>query len=82
MGYFTAHLREVGESYAEHMTHAGWYGWRMLTCGLACLVHAACPWWFQATASKCIRALYSHMAKRGRQPAQALEESVWLEYQI
>ena len=80
MRFFTRHLNDVNEGYFEHMGHAGWYGWRMLCAGFACIAHATCPFMFQETASKCIRELYDHMAKRGRH--DELEEDVWLEFNI
>lgn len=81
MTVFTAHLREVDETYTQHMKHAGFYGWRMTICGLACLIHAVAPFAFQQTASKCIRQLYSHMANRGRHVEQS-NEHVWMEFNI
>lgn len=80
MTFLNQHLKDVDESYGEHMSHASWYGWRMLIAGIACLAHALCPFLFQETASKCIRQLYDHMAKRGRH--NELEEEVWLEFNI
>lgn len=61
---FTRHPREVGESYAEHMRHAGGFGLRMTLGGLCCLVHAVLPFLFVHTASNTMRALHKTMTGR------------------
>ena len=60
------HLDEVGETYSEHMIHAGSYGLTLLVAGVACLVHAVLPFLFETTGSRAIRTLHSRMAIRGR----------------
>jgi hypothetical protein len=64
----TRHLEEVGESYGEHFATAGAFGLRMIGGGLACLVHAAFPFWFQHKGSETIRRLHGTMAKRADKP--------------
>jgi hypothetical protein len=61
---FTDHPREVGESYGQHMAHAGWYGFALIGAGLACLVHAVLPFVFVNTGSNAIRRLYGRLTRR------------------
>ena len=73
------HLDEVGETYGEHMIHAGDYGLTLVVAGIACLIHAVLPFLFETTGSKAIRTLHGRMASRGRiDPPTAAE----LVYQI
>ena len=73
------HLDEVGETYGEHMVHAGGYGLTLLVAGLACLVHAVLPALFETTGSRAIRGLHARMASRGRMDLPTAAE---LMYQI
>ena len=61
---FTRHPREVGESYGEHMAHAGSVGFTLIGAGLACLVHGLLPFLFVNTGSKTIRRLNDGITKR------------------
>ncbi len=61
---FTAHPREVGESYLRHGAFACRYGLKMTLGGLAALVHGLMPFLFETTGSRVTRELN-----------QALEES-------
>jgi len=51
------HLREAGESYAEHFRFAATVGLLALSAGLACLIHAFVPALCTRTASRTIRLL-------------------------
>ena len=73
------HLEEVGETYGEHMVHAGSYGVTLVVAGLACLVHAALPFLFERTGSAAIKTLHARMAARGRMDPPTAAE---LMYQI
>ncbi|MBV8687255.1 MAG: hypothetical protein JOZ90_01535 [Alphaproteobacteria bacterium] len=64
----TRHLREVDETYAEHFGHAAGFGLRMIGGGLACLVHAVCPWLFANTGSETVRRLSGTLLKRADRP--------------
>ena len=64
MNPLTEHLREVGETYTEHLVKAAGFGITMLAAGLACLVHALFPFLFVTTGSRCIRRLHSQMENR------------------
>ena len=64
----TEHLDEVGEGYGEHLVHAGSFGVRMIFGGLACLVHAVCPFLCTNTGSNVIRELHGSMTKRADAP--------------
>jgi hypothetical protein len=61
---FTQHPRAVGESYWRHLLTASRFGLRLLTAGLACLVHAALPFAFTSTASAMVRRLHETMTSR------------------
>ncbi len=61
---FTAHPASVGETYAQHMAHAGAFGARMVLAGLACLVHAILPCSFINTGSNTIRQLHDDLSTR------------------
>lgn len=61
---FTRHPREVGESYGAHFLNASGFGLRMLAGGLACLVHAVLPFWFQRTGSRTLDALHRRVNQR------------------
>ena len=63
---FTRHPAAIGESYGQHLAQAGSFGAAMISAGAACLVHAIFPFWFEKTASQCVRRLYDQMAARGR----------------
>lgn len=63
---FNRHPTAVGESYSQHMGHATSFGVTMIVAGLACIVHAIFPFWFEKTASDCIKRLHTRMNARLR----------------
>ncbi len=62
---FTAHPRDVGESYLAHGLFACRYGIKMTAGGLAAFLHGIFPFLFQTTGSRITREL-SAMLERGR----------------
>jgi hypothetical protein len=54
---FTAHPRDVGETYGEHCLFACRYGVKMTLGGIAALVHGLFPFLFQKTGSRITREL-------------------------
>ncbi len=67
---FTAHPRDVGETYGEHFQVAASFGGAMIAAGLACLVHAVLPFCFTTTGSAAIRELHERMVvSRARKAA-------------
>lgn len=58
---FTQHPASVGETYAEHFRAACKFSARMISGGLACLVHALFPFVFVKTGSSTVRRLYDQM---------------------
>jgi hypothetical protein len=54
---FTAHPREVGETYLEHGAFACRYGAKMTLGGIAAFVHGLLPFLFQKTGSRITREL-------------------------
>ena len=63
---FTDHPRAIGETYGQHARTAWSFVWRMVTGGLACMVHAVIPGVFVKTASRTVVQLDAEM--RGRKP--------------
>jgi hypothetical protein len=61
---FTDHPTEIGESYGQHLIHAGASGFRLVGSGLACLVHAVFPFLFVHTASETVKSMHRGIAKR------------------
>ena len=58
---FTEHPRDVGETYGEHFGVAMGFSAAMIAGGLACAVHAVCPFLFTSTGSQTIRRLHERM---------------------
>ena len=54
---FTAHPRDVGETYLEHGAFACRYGLKMTLGGIAALLHGFFPFLFQTTGSRITREL-------------------------
>lgn len=67
---FLDHPDAVGETYGEHFAAASGFGLRLLTAGLACLVHAAIPALYPTTASRTVAALHARLTQRSA-PAPA-----------
>jgi hypothetical protein len=63
---FTEHPASVGETYTEHLFHAGCFGTRMVFAGFACLIHALLPFLFERTGSRAITELNERMVTRRR----------------
>ena len=61
---FTEHPQSVGETYGQHMVHAGHFGLRMIVGGLACLVHSVFPFLFCKTGSRAITELNERMVTK------------------
>lgn len=64
MQRLTAHLRDVGETYTEHMACAAGFAWSLLVTALACAVHAVFPFWFVHTASRRVLPLAERLRER------------------
>ncbi len=81
---FLSHPKSVGESYGEHFGVASRFGASMVTGGIACIVHAVVPAWFERTGSKTVKRLYAEMASRQPgAPRPAHQQPEWqLEYEI
>lgn len=59
-----SHLKEVNETYFEHMQFAQKCGWRMVLAGLACVAHSIIPSIFVSTASGTMKKLDQEIAER------------------
>ncbi len=71
MNRLTDHLRQVGETYPQHLIKASGFAATMLAGGVACLVHALLPFLFVRTGSDCIRRLNEEMVQNRNQPSPA-----------
>ena len=58
---FTAHPRDVGESYREHFGVAMSFAFPMILGGLACAVHAVLPFLVTSTGSQTVRRVHDRM---------------------
>jgi hypothetical protein len=72
---FTAHPREVGETYLEHGLFACRYGAKMTLGGLAALVHGLLPFLFKTTGSRITRELNAALEASAAR-ARARRESI------
>ena len=68
---FTAHLRDVGETYFEHGCFACRYGAKMTWGGIAAFIHGLFPFLFEKTGSRITRELNETLeASRARAAAR------------
>ena len=68
---FTAHPRDVGETYFEHGLFACRYGAKMTWGGIAAFIHGLFPFLFQTTGSRITRELNETLeASRARAAAR------------
>jgi len=58
------HLKEINETYFEHMQFAQKCGWRMVIGGLACVIHSFIPDIFTTTASDTMKELEEEITAR------------------
>ena len=58
------HLKDVDETYFEHMYHALTYAFTFAILTCTTLVHSILPFLFVETGSKKIRSLHNHMHNR------------------
>ncbi len=70
---FTAHPRDVGESYLEHGLFACRYGAKMTLGGIAAFLHGMMPFLFQTTGSRITRELNASL-EESRARAAAREK--------
>lgn len=68
---FREHPAAVGEGYLQHFARAAGFGLCMIGAGLACIVHAVFPFWFQHTGSDSIRKLHQVLELRRSQAVSA-----------
>jgi hypothetical protein len=52
MNIFTKHPHSVGETYLQHMKFACKFGSQLIGGGIACVIHAIFPFFFQNTGSQ------------------------------
>ena len=71
--FFQRHPRTVGETYWEHFSVAASFGAAMILGGIACLIHAVFPAWFEFTASRVILQLYTRMLTNRRRKPGAVD---------
>ena len=61
---FRDHPASVDETYSQHMAFALGFSARLFAAGLAALVHAFLPYFFEKTASRITCALYDRINNR------------------
>lgn len=66
------HLKEVDETYFEHMLYATKYGVKMIFAGLACIIHGLLPEVFCTTASRTMESIKNEINER-KQKVNAAE---------
>ncbi|MHB1947704.1 MAG: DUF6356 family protein [Gammaproteobacteria bacterium] len=66
------HLKEVNESYFEHMLYATKYGIKMIFAGLTCIIHGLFPDIFVTTASQTMESIKNEINER-KQKANTAE---------
>lgn len=72
--FFLEHPADLGESYAEHFGAAFGFGLAMIAGGIACVVHALVPRFFQTTGSGMVARLHRQMvAERAARRAANIE---------
>lgn len=59
--WFTEHPASVGESYLNHMFAAFGFGTRLISAGLACMIHGFLPFCFTQTGSSTVEQLHHEM---------------------
>jgi hypothetical protein len=72
---FTAHPRDVGETYLEHGAFACRFGAKMTLGGLAAFIHGMLPFLFQTTGSRITRELHD-LLEQSRARAKARRDSL------
>ncbi|MEO1241231.1 MAG: DUF6356 family protein [Pseudomonadota bacterium] len=74
---FTEHPASVGESYLQHMGMAFGFGAKMVTAGMACLLHGLFPFLFVTTGRRCIEDLHDCMVlHRDRRKCAEMEDDM------
>ena len=61
---FSDHPHLNNESYLGHMTTAGYYGFKMIFAGFACVIHSIFPFIFKSSASGCAKEINKAVEKR------------------
>ena len=73
---FTAHPRDVGETYLEHGLFACRYGAKMTAGGIAAFLHGLLPFLFQTTGSRITRELNETLEQSAARAARARRDSL------
>jgi hypothetical protein len=73
---FVTHPESVGETWFEHLCHAGWFAGMMLYGGVACLIHALVPGACEKTGSQVITLLHDRMVVNRVKTPKIADEDV------
>ena len=76
---FQDHPKSLGMSWAEHAFGAVAIGTKMVSAGVACIIHAAVPALFTETAGRAVTSLHAQMVRR---KAGAANPNAWPDYEI
>ena len=71
---FTDHPQKVGETYFEHFGVASSFGLRMISGGLACLLHGFFPFLFETTGSRKVSQLHDVMVVNRRRDGKCKDD--------
>ncbi len=61
MSRLNQHLKQIDESYSQHMMHALSFAFELAVASVVCLVHAFLPFLFEKTGSKKVQRLHDRM---------------------
>jgi hypothetical protein len=61
---FTEHPQSVGETYFQHLKFASVFGGKMVIGGLACIIHAIFPFFFEKTGSNILLQMMQDFVER------------------
>ncbi|MEO6582470.1 MAG: DUF6356 family protein [Sphingomicrobium sp.] len=76
---FNDHPTSLGMTWASHGAGAAVIGVRLITAGIACLIHSIVPAWFTQTAGRTVTDIYDDIAQR---KAGAANPNAWPDYEI
>jgi len=58
------HLKDAGMNYFQHMLHALYIAYLLISAGVCCIIHSFFPFLFETTASKTIKHLNNNVISR------------------
>ena len=71
---FRDHPESIGETYPEHLRAAGRFGAILALGGIACMIHAIVPAWFETSGSGTVARLHDELVRKRAARRAANEE--------